>query len=76
MSSEDEGVRRPGRASGNESPAHSNNGNDSGAENHASADHMDEDDNDDLFGSDGEDALGEDQYENQMNATTRRLTDC
>ncbi|CAG7950317.1 unnamed protein product [Penicillium salamii] len=57
MSSDEEGVRRPGRAADNESPAPSNNANDSGAENHTGADHMDEDDNDDLFGSDGEGGL-------------------
>ncbi|KAJ5353384.1 hypothetical protein N7452_002358 [Penicillium brevicompactum] len=57
MSSDDEGVRRPGRTAGNESPAPSNNANDSGAENHTGADNMDEDDHDDLFGSDGEGGL-------------------
>ncbi|KAJ5761928.1 uncharacterized protein N7511_005310 [Penicillium nucicola] len=53
MSSDDEGVRRPGRTG---SPAHSN-ANDSGAENHTGGNPMDEDDDADLFGSDGEGGL-------------------
>ncbi|KAJ5334374.1 hypothetical protein MYU51_016673 [Penicillium brevicompactum] len=57
MSSDEEGVRRPGRTTGNESPAPSNNANDSGAENDTGVDNMDEDDHDDLFGSDGEGGL-------------------
>jgi hypothetical protein len=67
MSSDDEGVRRPGRAgNGPESPAHSN-ANDSGAENHAGGNAMDEDDDADLFGSDGEGGLDDIKYAYQTN---------
>jgi RNA polymerase-associated protein LEO1 len=67
MSSDEEGVRRPGRA-GNESPAPSDNANESGANN--LADLMDEDDNDDLFGSDGEGGLDDIEYASYINATS------
>lgn len=69
MSSDEEGVRRPGRT-GNDSPAPSYNANDSGANNDLSADLMDEDDNDDLFGSEGEGGLDDIEYANYPNATT------
>lgn len=62
MSSDEETVRRPGRpegANGSPSPAPSDARNDSGAENQsptrAGGDQMDEDDDADLFGSEGED---------------------
>ena len=70
MSSDEEGVRRPGRTTGNESPAPSNNANDSGAENDTGADNMDEDDHDDLFGSDGEGGLDDIEYAPSTYATT------
>ena len=67
MSSDDEGVRRPGRAgNGPGSPTHSN-ANDSGAENHAGGNAMDEDDDADLFGSDGEGELDDIKYAYQTN---------
>jgi RNA polymerase-associated protein LEO1 len=69
MSSDEEGVRRPGRTS-NESPAPSDNANDSGANNNLGADLMDEDDNDDLFGSDGEGGLDDIEYADYINATS------
>lgn len=59
MSSDEEGVRRPG-GDGNESPAHSI-ANDSGV------DQMDE--GDDLFGSDGEGGLDDIEYVTHTNAT-------
>ncbi|KAJ5151843.1 hypothetical protein N7492_010138 [Penicillium capsulatum] len=60
MSSDEEAVRRPGRSAGaNGSPAPSDDGNESGTENHSPAgagggDQMEEDDDADLFGSEGE----------------------
>lgn len=55
MSSDEEAVRRPGRANGRQSPVQS--GDDSGAGNKspfgAGNDQMDEDDDADLFGSEG-----------------------
>jgi RNA polymerase-associated protein LEO1 len=59
MSSDEEDVRRPGRE-GHESPTHSN-ANGSGAE------QMDEDE--DLFGSDGEGGLDDIEYANHTTAT-------
>ncbi|KAJ5698434.1 hypothetical protein N7462_000439 [Penicillium macrosclerotiorum] len=53
-SSDEEAVRRPGRGAA-QSPAPSDAGNDSGAENFGAGDQMDEDDDADLFGSDGSD---------------------
>lgn len=60
MSSDEEGVRRPG-GHGNESPAHSN-------ANDSVADQMDE--GDDLFGSDGEGGLDDTEYACRTNATS------
>ncbi|KAJ6103147.1 hypothetical protein N7486_005574 [Penicillium sp. IBT 16267x] len=57
-SSDEEAVRRPGRSNGVQSPAHSD-AHDSGDENKspygAGNDNLDEDDDADLFGSDGDD---------------------
>lgn len=61
MSSDEEGIARPGRAAGNQSPAHNN------KEDHDDGSHMDEDDNDDLFGSDGEGGLDDIEYASSIN---------
>jgi RNA polymerase-associated protein LEO1 len=67
MSSDDEGVRRPGRTgNGPESPAHSN-AIDSGAENYTGGNAMDDDDDADLFGSDGDGGLDDIKYAYQSN---------
>lgn len=65
-SSDEEAVRRPGRSNGVQSPAHSE-AHDSGDDNKspygAGNDNLDEDDDADLFGSDGDDNGAENEYE-------------
>lgn len=71
--SEEDAVRRPGRAGASQqSPAPSDNGSDADNKDLFGDDQMDEDNDADLFGSDGEDGGADDEYERSSKAVKWR----